>query len=265
MIVLALKLVVTPLLIGGASLASRRWGPVVAGWLVALPLTSGPVAFFLALDHGVDFAAGAVVGSLGGLAAIVAYSLAYASVATRAGVAASLAAASVAYILSAVVLESVLASAVPMWVLLAGVVAVIAVGVRLLPEGSNSTGRSGHPPWDLPARMIVGTALVVGLTTVAPALGPQASGLVATFPVYVSVMATFGQRHGGAPAAIGLLRGLLLGLFATAGFYAIVNLALRPLGVGPAFGLAIGAALAVQAVALRAIQSAAASAPDASA
>lgn len=265
MIVLALKLVVTPLLIGGASLASRRWGPIVAGWLVALPLTSGPVAFFLALDHGLDFASQAVVGSLGGLAAIVAYSLAYASVATRAGIAASLAAATVAYVASAVVLGWVLESAVPMWVILAGVIATVALGVRLLPEGSSWTRHSGHPPWDLPARMIVGTALVVGLTAVAPALGPQASGLVATFPVYVSVMATFGQRHGGAPAAIGLLRGLLLGLFATAGFYAIVNLALRPLGLGLAFGLAIGAALAIQAVALQAIRSAATSAPDASA
>ncbi len=36
---LALKLVLTPFLIGGPSLAARRWGPAVAGWL----------AFFTAL------------------------------------------------------------------------------------------------------------------------------------------------------------------------------------------------------------------------
>ena len=34
---LAVKLVVTPLLIGGASLAGQRWGHQVGGWLVALP------------------------------------------------------------------------------------------------------------------------------------------------------------------------------------------------------------------------------------
>jgi hypothetical protein len=33
----AVKLVVTPLLIGGASLAGRRWGDQLGGWLVALP------------------------------------------------------------------------------------------------------------------------------------------------------------------------------------------------------------------------------------
>jgi hypothetical protein len=61
---LALKLVLTPALIGVVSLAGRRWGPGVSGWLVGFPLTSGPVAFFLALDHGVRFAAAAAVGSM---------------------------------------------------------------------------------------------------------------------------------------------------------------------------------------------------------
>jgi hypothetical protein len=48
----AVKIAVTPLLIGGASLAGRRFGHRIGGWLVALPLTSGPVTFFLATDHG---------------------------------------------------------------------------------------------------------------------------------------------------------------------------------------------------------------------
>src|SRR4029077_20326398 len=48
---LVLKVVATPLLILGARLASRRWGEIVGGWFVGLPLTSGPVCFFLALDH----------------------------------------------------------------------------------------------------------------------------------------------------------------------------------------------------------------------
>ena len=87
---LALKLVLTPLLIGGASVAARRWGPATGGLIVALPLTSGPVAFFLALDYGAAFAAEAVVGSLGGLVAIVAFSLAYAAASSRLGAGAGL-------------------------------------------------------------------------------------------------------------------------------------------------------------------------------
>ena len=39
-----LKLVLTPTLIGAASLAGRRWGPAVSGWLVGFPFTSAPIA-----------------------------------------------------------------------------------------------------------------------------------------------------------------------------------------------------------------------------
>src|SRR5215218_6073961 len=34
-----------------ASLAVRRWGDAIGGWLVGLPLTSGPVAAFLAIQY----------------------------------------------------------------------------------------------------------------------------------------------------------------------------------------------------------------------
>src|SRR5579864_7112040 len=67
-----LKLVLTPTLIGAASLAGRRWGAFIGGWLIALPLTSGPVTFFLALDQGPGFAAGVAAGSLLGVMAIAA-------------------------------------------------------------------------------------------------------------------------------------------------------------------------------------------------
>ena len=52
MVSLALKLLLTPALIGAASLAGRRWGPAISGWLVGLPFTSCPVVFFVALNQG---------------------------------------------------------------------------------------------------------------------------------------------------------------------------------------------------------------------
>src|SRR3989442_12676861 len=73
---LVLKLIVTPALIGAATMAGRRWGPAIAGWLVGLPFTSGPVALFLALDHGAGFAAGAAAGMLAGTISPAAFSLA---------------------------------------------------------------------------------------------------------------------------------------------------------------------------------------------
>ena len=74
---LVLKLVLTPALIGAVSIAGRRWGPGVSGWLVGFPLTSGPIAFILALEHGVEFAAAAAAGSMAGASAQSAFCVAY--------------------------------------------------------------------------------------------------------------------------------------------------------------------------------------------
>jgi len=82
---LALKLVLTPLLVGGASLAGRRWGSEIGGWLVGIPFTSGPIAFFLALNPGPRFAAATAVGIMAGVASQAAFCVAYAWTAQRRG------------------------------------------------------------------------------------------------------------------------------------------------------------------------------------
>jgi hypothetical protein len=245
--VLLLKLTLTPLLIGGASLAARRWGPAVAGWIVALPLTSGPVLFFVALDHGTAFASGAAVGTTLGLGAIVAYSLGFVAVLSR-GPLAALAAATAAYIGAGLVLQAVAGGP---YLLLAALVAVsIVAALRILPPSTGGPSSRRHPSWDLPARIIVGTALVVGLTTIAPLLGPTVSGIVTTFPVYVSVLTVFAFLGDGPPAAIGVLRGALIGLPGTVAFYVPIHFMVASAGVAPAFALSIAITSLIGIVAL---------------
>src|SRR5207253_534085 len=120
MTVLLAKVVLTPLLIAAATLAGRRWGPAVGGWLAGLPLTSGPVSVFLALEPG-------------------------------------------------------------------------------------------------PVLLLTGTAAV---------LGPKVSGLLSPFPVLATVLAVFTHRRAGAAATQQLLRGIVLGSFAFAGFFVVVAAAL---------------------------------------
>ena len=75
------------------------------------------------------------------------------------------------------------------------------------------------PRWDLPARMLIATGFVVLLTGIAPALGPHLTGLIAPFPVFATILAAFAQRQSGPAAAVGVLHGLLLGLFSFAAFF----------------------------------------------
>ena len=250
--ILALKLVLTPLLIGGASLAARRWGPAIGGWLVSLPLTSGPVTFFLALDRGTQFAATSAVGSLMGLMAIAGFTLAFAAGLTRSGPRTGILLAVATFGAIGLLVQPVLDA--PPWLLFLAVVAALGIALRILPSSGSRLAAASHPLWDLPARVLIGTGLVVGITAVAPLLGAHASGVVATFPVYVSILTLFTHRLEGLPGALDVLRGMLVGLFGTAAFLLILTVGLNPLGIGPAFALAMAFTLAIQAVALRSVR-----------
>src|SRR5208337_3080120 len=51
MSLLMVKLVVTPLMVLAASLAARRWGDAVGGWLVGLPLTSADLGAYCGVSR----------------------------------------------------------------------------------------------------------------------------------------------------------------------------------------------------------------------
>jgi hypothetical protein len=268
---LVLKLVLTPALIAGASLAGRRWGPAVSGWLVGLPLTSGPVAFFLAVERGTSFAAAATLGALAGAIAEAAFCLAYAYAARRGAWPASLAVASAAFIVVAAILQRASLS-LPVAALVA--FASLVLVLRLVPRTTVTTPPPAPPRWDLPARMVIATVLVLAITESAPVLGARLSGLLATFPVYAAILTVFAhssymggsgrppnpprlradvksalRRPASAPA-VQVLRGLLWGLFGFVGFFVILGALIERAGITTAFAAASAGALAIQAASL---------------
>lgn len=245
---LLLKLIVTPVLIGTASLAGRRWGETLSGWFIGLPLTSGPVCWFLAIEQGTGFAAAAARGCLAGAAAEAGFCLAYAVAARNAGWIGSLAAGTLAFAACALLLQ---ASAPPLWLL--AIVAYAALGSALVLMPELASGRAGlpEPPrWDLPARMAVATALVLVLTEIAPLLGARLSGLLATYPLFGAVLAAFAQRQSGAAAAGRVLRGLLIGLFGFTGFFLLLALTIETIGIAASFAAATALALLIQGLTL---------------
>ncbi len=244
MYTLVLKLLLTPVLIGSATLAGRRWGPAVSGSLIGLPLTSGPVVFVLALTHGPSFAASAATAMMFATLSLVAYSLAYMWLADRGGWQLSLAAGYLAFAVVVIALQSAALSA---WPAVLFVVLVIGAGLRIMPQGSTSwDGGTRPPPWDVPARMAAATFLVLLLTSVASALGPRLTGLLSSFPVYATILAVFAHRQRGASAAKLVLRGMTAGLVGCVGFHFVVATLVVRAGVGPAFTLALAIALALQ-------------------
>ena len=239
---LVLKLILTPLLIGVATLAARRRGHAVGGWVAGLPLTSGPISFFLALEQGPRFAAGAASATLLGLAGVCAFCLAYRWMLTVAAPWAAAAAGLVAYLLVALLLSflSVGVAVATALVLVFLVLVMIAVG---RPAAANTHTLS--PWWDLPLRMTVATAMVLAITGAATLLGPRWAGLLSPFPVFACVMTMFAHHASGSAAAHRLLRGVIIGSFAFASFFVVVAHGLISMGVVVTYVVAALTALVV--------------------
>jgi len=247
-IVFAVKALLAPSFVIGASVAARRFGPWVGGLVGGLPVVAGPILLAYALIHGRTFAQQAASGTLLGLVSLTAFVVVYGRLASRARWIVCMLAGWAAFAVVTLLLDGL---AVPAGVALALACAGFALGLALLAgaiDGGEVRVRAActPPAWDLPVRGGCALALVLVLTTLSGRLGPQLSGLLAPFPVITTVLATFTHSQRGADEAICLLRGMLSGFLAFALFCFTLTISLGSVTVLAAFVLATAAALIVQ-------------------
>jgi hypothetical protein len=242
---LALKLSLTPILILAASLASRRWGNAIGGWIVGLPLNSGPVSFFLTLSQGPRFAEQAAAGTLIGTTAQVLLAVAYFWAVEWVGWPLALAAGTVGFFIGGLLLQAL---ALPPLALFVIALVALTAGLAVMPPPEHTCRAASPPRWDMPARIVVATTLVLSVTAAAPALGPRLSGIVASFPVFAVVLGVFAHHGQGKEAARLVVRGLVVGLYGFACFFETINLLLARVPTAEAFGAALLAVTLVQGV-----------------
>ena len=247
MLTFLIKLILSPLLIGAVSLAGRRWGPAVGGWLVGLPLTSGPVLLFLALDQGTAFAAVSAQAIMLGLNTVAIFCLCYSWLARRWPWLPTLLASWLVVITAAFALGQIRLDALPTFIL---IVAMLIIVLRLMPPDEGVSTSALSPTWELPLRMLIASAFVLTLTGLAQVLGPHLSGLLSPLPVFGSILAPFTHRFQSAAVTRNLLRGVLLGSFSFAAFFLVVALFIQSLGLLPTYLLAALVALSLHSVSL---------------
>ena len=242
-----LKITITPVLVALMSLIARRWGPVVGGLIMGLPWMTGPILYFLGLERGEAYAANTAVGVLLGTVGIAGYLVVYALTARRARWPVSLGLASptygaIGYILSGLNLG--------LWLAAASGVSSLCAAFLLIPRAPDPGGIRYLPWWDIPMRMLATAALVTIITFSADHLGPELSGVVATFPVIVSVIGTFTHSQWGWAAVVQLDRGVALSLQSFVVFFLAVGWLAETVGLIWSFLLATAAALLLSAALL---------------
>ena len=240
---LALKLVLSPTLIAMITLAGRRWGSAVAGWLAGLPITGGPILLILTLQRGEAYTAATARSSMVGAAAFAAFCIAFVFVARRCGWWWALVAGYIAYAammpLCAAIHPSTAVAA------LIGGSALLGCAM-VLPQGPVIEVRD-HSPWELPLRMTSAAAIVLVVTGLAHVLDPRWIGVLSIFPTAATVLGVFTHRSEGPNGAARVLRALTLGMLGYIAFLTVVTATLEAWGLVPAFGLALLTSFAAQA------------------
>ena len=231
---LMLKLLVIPGFLLLISLAGKRWGPSVAGWLSGLPVVVGPILFFLAIEQGQAFAAQSAMAALSAMFAMIAFCVTYAQVAQRAKWPLALTISLLVWALLAVIL-SLLPPSLPISVIAAAIALLAAP--YLFPAVQPIVSGPAPKSDKLLLRMVAGALL-----TLASTVGDRWSGLLAVFPVLGSVMAVFSQQTRGPAFTAALLRATATGMYSFSAFCLVVTLTVPSLGL---MGFGVGVAVSV--------------------
>jgi hypothetical protein len=235
-----LRLALVPAAVWLASVAARRWGHGISGYLGGLPMIGGPITLFLAIDLGAAFAARSALFTLAAIAAQAAHLLTFAAVSRRGTWLVALLSgwcvfAAVSLVLSRLPLNPPVALACAVGGLLAA--------WRWLPRESGDAPAPRVPPVELRMRLVAAFALAALIVWSAPIFGPVVSGILLSVPVTGSIIPSFTLALYGPNAVARLLRGFVVGLSGFTTFFATLAFALPSWGIAGGFGAAVAFAL----------------------
>lgn len=225
---LLLKVTITPLLMLLVSSIARRWGNFVGGIVAGLPVTSGPISIYLALDQGNHFAAQAAIGSLNGLGAVVISYSAYLYFSRHIHIFYCCTLTLLTYVLISIVL-------IDLDAVFLSILIIFIINFYFIFAASNTDSSTvlnvRRPRWDMLARMISSVALVLGVTGFASYLGPTLSGFLAPIPFVAWPLIVFTHIQGGSRAAASTICGTSVGALSVVAFNCAVAYFLQHAGI----------------------------------
>jgi hypothetical protein len=237
---LLVKMLVAAVIVVTASLVAERTGALIAAMVATLPVSAGPIYFFLAMEHDSAFIGTAALGSIGASFATAAFSLAYVFAAQKFGAAGSLL---IAYLAWAPVILFFRYEGFSFAVTVLFILALFpAAHVFARPYLAAKPAMAPKLAWyAIPVRALFVAMLVAAVTTLSIRIGAEWSGFFATFPVVLTSLVIFLHPRIGGPATAAIMASGILGLMGFTVALATVHLLANPIGkwLALAVGLAI--------------------------
>jgi hypothetical protein len=218
----------------------RRYGGLLAGMLVGFPVMTTPVAFFMAVEQGAEFAEESALGILLTVPAVSMFAIGYSLAASRASWREGWAAGIAAYFAVSIATVQLRLDILPAAVLAA---VVIALGLFLMGRPPVKAPARAAPWWDVWGRMLITLLLVLAVTAAANVMGPRWSSIPASYPAITSVVIPFTHARDGRDAAMAMARGMLLSHIAFAVLFVLAASLIADHGVVPAYAMATAVAL----------------------
>jgi hypothetical protein len=197
---LLLRMAVTAAFVVTASIITERSGPLIGALVATLPVFTGPVYVFLALDHDNAFIAASALAALPINAVIMAFGMIYAMMAQRHSAVASFGTAILAWLALVLLAHSMNWS-------LGGALAVNALVCAFCLPLAQRYRKVVMPPirrrwYDIPLRALLVALMVATVVALSSRVGPAITGILAVFPVVSSsLMLILHPRIGGKPTA----------------------------------------------------------------
>lgn len=219
-----LKVIIGPLMVLSVSYLQRRYGDRIGGWLIGLPITTGPFIFIICLQEGVAFGGRTAHGVLLGQMALIAFCWSYAYAALRTSWYQALVVGTATCLVVGYLVTQVKVS---MWISTPVLILCWIVAMKFWPHSNSPEQKITTPHWELPVRICVTLGLLVGLSALAPHVGAKIAGALSTYPVIASVLGGFNHKRFGSAATVSTLRGLMQTLPITIGAIFFLSLVLR--------------------------------------
>lgn len=219
-----LKVAIAPMIVLSVSYLQRRYGDRFGGWLIGLPITTGPFIFIIALQEGVKFAGHTTRGVLLGQLALIIFCWSYAYAALRTPWYFAIALGTLACLAAGLVVTQVKVS---IWISTPALVFAWLIAMKWWPSAHEVTQKISPPKWEIPVRIVVTLVVLIALSAAAPHVGAKVAGAMSSYPVIGSVLGAFNHKRFGADVTVATLRGLMQTLPITMGIIFALGLVLR--------------------------------------